>query len=125
MISMKKQKRIAIKMWQYIKAQIEQHQPIYSITFIKKNWLKHNYPDIEWKNACLLCTLYSHPYIVDDCYKGFVCPDCPLSKKYKGQASYGCALYGDTPWSRIVSYDIDEASAIEACDEIIEAIKSI
>lgn len=125
MISMKKQKEIAIEMWQYIKAHIEQHEPIYSITSIKHEWLKNNYPDIQWNNYCLLCDIYLHPYIVNDCYKGFVCPDCPLSKQYEGRASYGCSMEEDTPWSRIVSYDIDEKAAIEACDEIIEAIKSI
>ena len=46
-ISIKKQKEIAIEMWQYIKSQIEQHQPIYSITSLKKEWLKNNYPDIQ------------------------------------------------------------------------------
>lgn len=124
-ISIKKQKKIAIEMWQYIKAQIEQYQPMYSITKAKGDWLKRNYPDIQWKNTCLLCTLYSHPYIVNDCYNGFACPDCPLSKRYKGYASYGCALDGNTPWNRVVSYEEDRDTAIKACDEIIAVIKEL
>ena len=125
MISMEEQKKIAIEMWQYIKAQIMNNQPIYSITFIKNLWLKHNHPDIQWKNSCLLCDMYLHPYIVDDCYKGFACPNCPLSKKYKEQASYGCSCNQDTPWARVVNYQEDKNLASRACDEIIAVIKEL
>jgi len=125
MTSMEEQKKIAIEMWQYIKVQIEQHEPIYSITDTKNKWLKHNHPDVEWKNCCLLCDIYLHPHIVDGCYDGLICPECPLSKKYKDSASYGCSCEEDTPWSRIISYDIDEKTAVEACDEIIAVIKEL
>lgn len=128
MISMKKQKEIAIEMWKYIKAQIMQHEPIYSITFTKTLWLKLNHPNIQWKNSCLLCDIYLHPCIIDGCKTTMyelACPNCPLSKKYKGQASYGCSRYEDTPWSKVVSYEEDRDAAIEACDEIIAVIKEL
>lgn len=124
-ISIEKQKEIAIEMWQYIKAQIENDIPFYSITWAKQKWLKHNHPKIQWKNSCLLCDIYSHPYIVDDTYKGFACPDCPLSKKYNGQASYGCSCNQDTPWARVVNYQEDKNLAVKACDEIIAVIKEL
>lgn len=124
-ISIKKQKEIAIEMWQYIKSRIENDIPLHDITLAKQKWLRLNYPEIHWKCECILCDIYMHPYIVDDCYHGLTCPDCPLSKKYKDSASYGCAIDDDTPWSRITNYDVDGKTAIEACDEIIEAIKSV
>lgn len=125
MVSMEEQKKIAIEMWQYIKVQIMQHEPIYSITSAKQEWLMHNHPDIEWKSSCLLCAIYSRPYVTDNGNLSWKCPQCPLSKKYKYSASYGCSMGEDTPWSRIVSYDIDEKAAVEACDEIIAVIKSL
>lgn len=125
MISMREQKKIAVKMWQYIKAQIMQHEPIFSITHTKCTWLRHNYPNIHWKYDCILCDSYMHPLIADDCFRGIECRTCPLSKKYKERASYGCSMEEDTPWSRIVNYDVDEKAAVEACDEIIEAIESL
>ena len=125
MASIGKQKKIAVEMWQYIKSQIMQHEPIYSITYVKREWLKHNYPNIEWKNSCLLCDIYLHANITDDYGIKWTCSDCPLSKKYKDSASYGCSMEEDTPWSRITSYDIDEKAAVEACDEIIAVIKEL
>lgn len=125
MISMEEQKKIAIEMWQYIKAQIMQHESIYSITWVKQNWLRHNHPDIQWKNSCLLCAIYLRHCVTDNGSLSWNCPQCPLSKKYKGRASYGCAINEDTPWDKVVSYDIDKKAAVEACDEIIAAIKSM
>lgn len=113
-------------MWLNIKSQIEQDVPMYTITYAKKTWLENNYPDILWKNSCLLCDIYLHRRIVDDCFKGFECPDCPLSKKYKGLAPYGCSFDGAvTPWSKIVDYEYKKEEALEACDEIIEVIESL
>lgn len=125
-ISIKRQKKIAVEMWKYIKSLIENNNtPIYSITWAKQDWLKNNYPDIHWKCECILCDTYMQTIIVDDYFKGVQCQTCPLSKKYKGQASYGCSCNQDTPWARIINYQEDKKAAIEACDEIIAAIKSL
>ena len=124
--SIEQQKKIAIEMWQYIKAQIEQHQPMDSITVAKGLWLKKNYPDIIWKNHCLLCDIYLHHYIIDGCFKGFECPDCPLSRKYKERVPFGCSFDDAiTPWSKIVDWEYKPEEALEACDEIIEVTESL
>lgn len=125
MVRMEKQKKIAVEMWQYIKSLIKNDTPFYSITWAKQKWLKHNYPKIHWRCECILCDIYMHPHIVDDCVIGLECQNCPLSKKYKGQASYGCSCNQDTPWARIINYQEDKEAAIEACDEIIAVIKSL
>lgn len=125
MINLEKQKKIANEMWQYIKSLIENDTPFYSITWVKQKWLKHNYPNIHWRCGCILCNIYMHQHITDDCDIELECQNCPLSKKYKGQASYGCSCNQDTPWTRIINYQEDKEAAIEACDEIIEAIESL
>ena len=123
-ISIEKQKKIAIEMWQYIKSLIENDMPFYSVTWAKQKWLKHNYPKIHWKCECILCDIYMYPKAIDGSFS-LKCQNCPLSKKYKGQASYGCSCNQDTPWARIVNYQDDKKAAVEACDEIIEVIKSL
>lgn len=124
--SIGQQKRIAIEMWQYIKAQIEQSYPMYTITTAKKEWLKNNYPDIQWKNYCLLCDIYLEPSTTDNGSFRWECPDCPLSKKYKGLAPYGCSFDDAvTPWSKIVDYEYKREEALKACDEIIETLESL
>lgn len=124
--SVGQQKKIAIEMWQYIKSQIEQDAPMYSITSAKNEWLKNNYPEVEWKNYCLLCDLYLHHVVVENGYRKFDCSDCPLTKKYKEQVPYGCSFDDAiTPWSKVVDFEYKKEEAIKACDEIIEVIESL
>ena len=124
--SVGQQKSIAIEMWQYIKAQIEQEAPMYTITVAKKEWLKNNYPDIKWKNYCLMCDVYLKHPTTDNSKSTWECPDCPLSKKYKERVPYGCSFDDNvTPWSKIVDWEYGREEALEACDEIIEVLESL
>lgn len=124
--SVGQQKKIAIEMWQYIKSQIKQDVPIYTITLAKQKWLHSNYPDVEWKNYCLLCNLYLHQVVIENGCRKFDCSECPLTKKYAGRVSYGCSFDDAiTPWSKVVDFEYKKEEAIKACDEIIETIESL
>ena len=93
-----REKQLAIKMWKQIKQHIgEPHFHIYDFKF--RFCEKHN---LDWFNYCWFCTVYK------DCT---VCPLRSCGKDDQGVAS---------PYTRAcILHEKD------ACDEIIEAIRSV
>ena len=88
-----RQKKLALCMWYKIIVAL-QHEDNVDINDEKFMFMyEHN---IVWKNDCFLCHLFL-------CVENNSCTRCPLEMKYKGHATYGCALGEEeqiTPWAR-------------------------
>lgn len=110
-----RQKKLALCMWYKIIVAL-QHEDDVDICHEKHTFsLEH---DIRWKNHCFLCQLF----MSDDS-----CTECPLQKKYRNRATYGCGTGYEniTPWERVTDRELPKEERIAAAWEIVEAIKSV
>lgn len=93
-----REQALAIEMWQEIKAYIERQH--FNLVAFKKHFCEEH--DLYWLCNCWLCTLFSD-------YESF-CWDCPLGGCGDSNSAYKRACLNQSK---------------EACDEIIEAIRSV
>ena len=113
-----RQKKLALCMWYDIIVAL-QHEDYVDIldhkyTFAEKHGL-------DWLDNCFLCQMFMR--IIEN---KVTCTECPLEKKYKGQAKYGCSLKeGITPYARVTNKELSKEERIAAAWEIVEAIKSL
>lgn len=113
-----RQKKLALCMWYKIIVAL-QHEDDVDINDEKFMFIREH--NIVWKNDCFLCHLFM-------CVANSSCTMCPLERKYKGKAAYGCALGEEeqiTPWARVTAYSAPKEERIAAAWEIVEAIKSV
>lgn len=112
------QKKLALCMWYDIIIAL-QHEDYVDVVDRKNIFAKkHN---LDWFDNCFLCHLFMG--IVKD---KVTCTECPLEKKYKGQAKYGCSLEeGITSYARVTDKELSKEERIAAAWEIVEAIKSL
>lgn len=115
-----RQKKLALCMWYDIIIAL-QHEDDVKIGIKKIEFaLKHN---LCWMNNCFLCELYMK--YVDDS-DNLICTECPLERKYKGRARYGCCCIDHTTaYARVVDFSLPKEKRIAAAWEIVEAIKSV
>lgn len=104
------QKKIAVKMWQYIKKWYVKHQNEYMNPLWLKNDFCYEYykktgQHIDWESNCMLCNIF-----YDD-----ACHGCPL---YKTDMMF-CYEY-----FKLSDVDFPYDMRPSVCDRIIEAIES-
>lgn len=117
-----RQKKLALCMWYdiIIALQHEDEDENYVEIIDRKSIFAEKH-GLNWFDDCFLC----HLFMKVEGTK-VTCTECPLEKKYKGQAKYGCSLEGKiTPYARVIDERLSKEKRIAAAWEIVEAIKSV
>lgn len=124
---MTKERRIAIKIWEELKAFIlSSPQNVTGNIFVAKKHLVTAGYDMHWDCSCWFCQYVRKGVRNAD---GFTidegCDKCPLHKlAHAAPGDCGCHLHlQQAPYARLASDYTDNAVKAEACDTIIKALK--
>lgn len=124
---MTKERKIAIKIWEEIKAFIlSSPQAITSSSFIHMKHSTTRKYGMHWNCSCWFCH-YIRKIVRDD--EGFMvdegCNKCPLHKlAHAAPGDCGCDIdLVQAPYARLLSDYTDNGIKAEACDIIIKALK--
>lgn len=120
---MTRERRIALKMWEYIRDQISldllSTRDRMMLHEIKRRWLRKYCPELleKWWATCWFCQYFQQEFDSNEnspslSYK------CPLNDNQDDLCKGHCILY-----HTVVSSNSTKELRLEACDKIIEALK--
>ena len=117
---MTRERKLAIQMWEDIRAHIRDVPRIKDVNVLFVEELKHQFcieHELHWAHGCWFCTYVRY---LDDIH-GEGCQRCPLSDGSSGAISGDTTGCGHNAFNRVLGAKQRKAK-LKACDEIIRIL---
>ena len=112
---MTRERKLAIQMWEEVKKQLPEwgHEPVVELKTYKMDFCFFH--GLDWKFDCWFCQYVREHSRIITWDKDQECVKCPLQS---------CDHMNPlTAWARIVNGDTSLETKLQACDDIIAALK--